>query len=88
MPIMPIRVLAEERREEWHTRQMCLVEAVEPVGRERGCCVGVVMLTTRVLQTSKSLLRVVADSELFVICGHGDGVRLGLFCGRSSEKRG
>lgn len=46
------------------------------------------MLTTRVLQTSKSLLRVVADSELFVICGHGDGVRLGLFCGRSSEKRG
>lgn len=27
-------------------------------------------------------------NELFVICGHGDGVRLGLFCGRSSEKRG
>ena len=65
---------------------MCLVE---PVGRwEQGLLRVVVMLTTRVLQTSKSLLRVVADSELFVICGHGDGVRLGLFCGRSSEKRG
>jgi hypothetical protein len=57
---------------------------VEPVGRqERGLRVVVMMLTTRVLQTSKSLLRVVVVTSCDLRTW---GWRAsGSFCGRSSE---
>ena len=60
MSILPIRVWAEERRERWHTTHV-----PSRASRKTGARLlrVVVMLTTRVLQTSLSLLRVVAATS-------------------------
>jgi hypothetical protein len=80
---MPIRVLAEDRLERWHTAHVPS-RASRKTRARLARLLRVVLSATRVLQKFESLLRVVGAtcSDLRT---HGDGVY--LVCGRSSEKR-
>ena len=70
----------------WHTTHVPSRASRKPGAR---LLLRVVMLTTRVLQTSKSLLRVVAATSCDLCDLRTWGWRAsGLVCGRSSEKRG